>query len=64
MSYNLNHGKRRQMENFSHRTILAIKNIETFYAKVIRATPTSRPIAFRVEYDIDGQHFIKMFRKI
>jgi hypothetical protein len=61
MSHRLNHGKWRQMENFLHRTIMSGKSVENFYIKVIRATPTGRPMAFRVEYDIDGRHFIQMF---
>jgi len=61
MTYKLNHGKWRQMEDLLYRTIISGKDVENFYVKVIRAMPTSRPMAFRVEYDIDGKHFIKMF---
>jgi len=61
MAKNLNHGEWRKMENFLYSKIVSGKNVENFYVKVIRAIPTSRPTAFRVGYDIDGQYFIRTF---
>ena len=61
MASKLNHGDWRRMENFLYSNIVSGKNVENFYVKIIRATPTSRPTAFRVGYEIDGQYFIRMF---
>jgi len=64
MSYKLNHGKWLNIENRLYKKIISGKDVENFYVKGIRAMPTSRPMAFRVEYDIDGRHFIEKFSNL
>jgi hypothetical protein len=61
MSFKLNNGKWKEMEILLDSYIKDGKKVENYFAQAISLTPLSRPIAFRVEYDFEGQHFIKMF---
>lgn len=61
MSSKLNNGKWKEMEILLDSYIKDGKKVENYFAQAISLTPSSRPIAFRVEYDFEGQHFIKMF---
>jgi hypothetical protein len=61
MSFKLNNGKWKDMENLLDYYIRSGKNVRNYYVQTIRLMPSSRPVAFRVEYDFEGQHFIKIF---